>query len=350
MAFENTLSTKSAIYQTLGGFIHFQYLYCACKFRLFDYLHEYPGATIDEISEGLKLPVYSTRVLVQGAFSLRLIEKAESGYGNSAFASFRLRSGLKASMLPAVRFLHHAVYNAMFKLDESLEQGRNVGLSLLDGPGDTLYDRMTAHPEMNDEFYEWLMTLRELGLSLKSRFSVLREFLKNSSTLLDVGGGRAYDAIDICQAFPFISATIMDLPVVCEGARENIEAAGYAKRIRCVPGDIFANPFPGEMDTVLLSNLLDIYSPDENRQLIAKSFAALRPGGHLVIFSLIEGEQPEDCLLSSFMSAYFLNLASGKGMIYSLDDLKSWCKSAGFQLRFVEKLGNDNRALIVAQK
>jgi peroxiredoxin/predicted O-methyltransferase YrrM len=101
--------------------------------------------------------------------------------------------------------------------------------------------------------------------------------------LLDVGGGSGAYAIALARRWPELECTIFDLPAVCEIAREYVERAGLAGRIRTVAGDFLREPFPAGHDAVLFSQILHDWSPETGRALAGKAAAALAPGGLAIV-------------------------------------------------------------------
>ena len=81
-----------------------------------------------------------------------------------------------------------------------------------------------------------------------------------------------------------LTATVFELPVVAEIARERIAAAGLADRIevvrrrrdgrsRCPPGTT----------SFLVANLVHYWSPEQNRTLLQRIRAAPRPDARLLL-------------------------------------------------------------------
>ena len=101
--------------------------------------------------------------------------------------------------------------------------------------------------------------------------------------MLDVGGGSGALSIAAVRANSGLSATVLDLPSVCELAREYAREAGLRDRIDAVSGDMFGEPFPSGYDAVLLSQILHDWPPDRGRALLQSAYDALPPGGLVVV-------------------------------------------------------------------
>ena len=101
--------------------------------------------------------------------------------------------------------------------------------------------------------------------------------------LLDVGGGSGSYTLAFLEASPEMRATIFDLPPVIEMARERVDAAGMLERITLAPGDYRKDPLPGGHDLAFVSAIIHQNSPAENVMMFRKIFAALSPGGRIVV-------------------------------------------------------------------
>lgn len=339
-------------YLILGGAFYFQYLYCGCKFQVFDYLEENPKNDLATIAKGIGLSEYSTRVLLLGLCAAELITKTDDCYKNSNLASKRLRAKSENNIIPAVEGYHKIVYPALFKLDESLEKSTNIGLETLSGSGDTLYERIDTVPELKDLFHQWMRVYRKVGLSVGSPATLekIGPTLSSIQSLADLGGGVGQNAIDVCKVFPELSVNVYDLPEVCAAGRVNANEAQLSNRISFTECNLFDVTLKPGHDAVLFSHIMEIYSAEENTALIKKAYDALPEKGFLILFSPVCYDSETGPHVAAFMSAYFLGLASGSGMVHSLNSLEKWSNSVGFKTKLRCTLGNDYHGIYIGQK
>ncbi len=92
---------------------------------------------------------------------------------------------------------------------------------------------------------------------------------------------------------------------------------------------MFTDPFPSGMDAVLFSHVLEIFSADQARFLVAKAFEALPAGGRLFLFGYRSTESEDGGVLAARLSLYFNVLASGEGMAYPPGEYEDWSREAG---------------------
>ena len=97
--------------------------------------------------------------------------------------------------------------------------------------------------------------------------------------------------------------------------------------MRC--GDLRRDSFGTGYDLVFVSAICHMLSPDENRDLLRRSFAALAPHGRIVIQDFIL--EPEKTAPKS-AALFALNMLTGtkSGSTYSQPEYSAWLEEAGF--------------------
>ena len=107
--------------------------------------------------------------------------------------------------------------------------------------------------------------------------------LKGVRRLLDLGGGPATYAITFAQANPELKATVFDLPMPIEIARENIAKNGLTDRVDTLAGNFLKDDIGTGYDFIWISQILHSHDEEQCKLIIAKAVAALTPGGTLAI-------------------------------------------------------------------
>ena len=148
--------------------------------------------------------------------------------------------------------------------------------------------------------------------------------------MLDVGGGSGAYSIAFAQADPSLQVELLDLPDVLPIAQGHIAQAGLSNRVKTRPGDLRTDPLGQGFDLILISAICHMLGPDENRDLLKRSHAALAPNGRIVIsdFILDAGKtSPKQAAL------FALNMLVGTrdGSTYSENEYAAWLREAGFQ-------------------
>jgi SAM-dependent methyltransferase len=158
------------------------------------------------------------------------------------------------------------------------------------------------------------------------------------SSLVDVGGGSGVFAAEYVRRTPDLKAYLFDLPPTIEIAREILASEGLEDTVEFVPGDYRRDPFPGPVDTVLISNVFQTESEEHCLSILRRAREALRPGGTLLIHGGMSDENvsppPPLALFSMMMYLYF-----EEGALWSTEKVTQWLAAEGFGVRSIRPLG-----------
>ena len=105
-------------------------------------------------------------------------------------------------------------------------------------------------------------------------------------TMLDIGGGSGAHCIGAVTRWPNLNATVFDIAPVCEVAREIVVNYGLDDRISTHIGDLWEGSFPAA-DLHFYGMIFHDWPPAKCRFLAEKSFAALSPGGRIIIHEML---------------------------------------------------------------
>src|SRR3954465_7027543 len=130
--------------------------------------------------------------------------------------------------------------------------------------------------------------------------------------LLDVAGGSGIYACSLVAHHPNLQATVLEKPPVDGIPRNSIAKRGWEDRVSVVAGDMFKDAWPGGFDLHLISNVLHDWDVPGVKQLLAKSFQALEPGGLLIIHDAIINREKTGPLPVASYSALLMNITEGK--------------------------------------
>ncbi|WP_089156217.1 methyltransferase [Micromonospora sp. NBS 11-29] len=121
--------------------------------------------------------------------------------------------------------------------------------------------------------------------------------------LLDVGGGDGTLAAHILDTAPHLHADVYNLPAVAPLVAATRVARGHPDRLGFVGGDFLAEALPTGYDALCFVRVLHDWPNDVARHLLEQAYAALEPGGLLVIS---EEFRTPDRLAMQFFWSYFL--------------------------------------------
>jgi cyclopropane fatty-acyl-phospholipid synthase-like methyltransferase len=171
--------------------------------------------------------------------------------------------------------------------------------------------------------------MEDISVQANASFAELVDLAKVRH-LVDVGGGNGANIIQLARKYPSLRASVFDSPTVCEIARANIRAAGFADRLDAVPGNCFPDPFPKGADCLLFCHFFTIWTEEKDRFLFKKAYDALPSGGTVMIFNMMQSDNEDGPWAAAMGSPYFLTLATGEGMLYTWSEYESWMREVGF--------------------
>jgi len=176
--------------------------------------------------------------------------------------------------------------------------------------------------------FTWAMHHRTLETAPKIAAQVN---LRGARTLLDLGGGPGTYAMAFLAKNPTLRATVCDRPAALDVAKEVASAHKAGARLSYLPLDVMTEDIPGNYDIVWYSNVLHIYSPNDNQALFRRALASLNPGGRLLIQDAFlhdrNGLFPEEASLFAVSMLLFTE----RGNTYSAAETRAWLTDAGFE-------------------
>jgi SAM-dependent methyltransferase len=148
--------------------------------------------------------------------------------------------------------------------------------------------------------------------------------------MLDVGGGSGAYSIAFAKANRVLVADILDLASVVPITQRYIREAGVAGRVFTRVGDLRSEKLGQGYDLVFVSAICHMLSPEENRDLLGRCYAALAPGGRIVIQDFI---LEADKTAPAWGALFALNMLVGTraGSSYSEPEYAGWLGSADFR-------------------
>jgi len=154
------------------------------------------------------------------------------------------------------------------------------------------------------------------------------DLFADTRRLLDVGGCSGVFAIALAERHPGLTATIMDLPAVCELTRGYIREHRLAGRVDTHAADMFRDPWPEGYDAVFLSNIFHDWRPATCLALARRALRVLPPGGTINLHEILltdDGSGPRTA------AAFSVLMATGtQGQQFSFGELEALLTDAGF--------------------
>jgi SAM-dependent methyltransferase len=302
----------------------FQAVVAALDLNIFAFLAEHPDSTVRELQDVTGLATHQLRVLMLALCATGLVVKHEGRYANAPITGPLLAEDRPDSWRNTLLGWRTFQYPAFAHLTSALRSATNTALASYPGDEPTLYGRLARDTALEASYHDSL-----------GPFTVLfvQALLDNAELasvhhLLDVGGGDGTTAIAFAQRYPNARVTIFDMPSVTRHAELSVPAE-LADRVRMHAGDIFDDPFPGDVDGILFSHVLEPFSAEKNLRLLSKAYDALAPGGKLFAYGMTAPDDEQGGLLAARLSLYLTALVSGEGMAHSAKEYERWLTEVG---------------------
>ena len=153
--------------------------------------------------------------------------------------------------------------------------------------------------------------------------------LSGRRRVLDIAGGSGIYACSLVTHHPHLAATVFEKPPVDAIAARAIATRGCSTRVAVAAGDMLAGTLPADSDVHLYSNVLHDWDEPVVRRLLVKSFAALPPGGLIVIHDAFLNAAKNGPLHVAEYSVLLMH--SSEGRCYSTREMEQYLMEAGFR-------------------
>jgi SAM-dependent methyltransferase len=270
--------------------------------------------TIPALAKQLRVSERGLDILCRNLASAGALVKQRQMYRNGPVAATTLNANSSDYRRGYINLMRDQ-WTDWGKLTESVRSGRPV-------EDDKHQDDAAYRRE-----FSWAMHHRSVDVAPAVAAQV---DLKGVETLLDLGGGPGTYALEFLRRNPTLRATVADRAPALEVAREIAAAVKHGRRLSYVPLDFLKDEIPDRYDVIWLSNVLHIYSAEDNQRLFQKMANALNPGGRVLIQDAFlvdsDGLWPQEANLFAVTMLLFTEA----GNTYSVEDTTAWLRKAGF--------------------
>jgi len=171
---------------------------------------------------------------------------------------------------------------------------------------------------------------------------------KNEIRVLDLAAGSGIWGIALTQKSPRVRVTAVDWAGMIPTTKRVTEKFGARDRFDFIEGDLLKANFGNRYDIAILGHILHSEGEERSRQLLKKTFGALKSGGTIAIAEWLVNDQRTEPA-PALMFAVQMLVNTEKGDTFSFSEIKSWLEDAGFKK--VRKLKTPHPSpLVVATK
>ena len=317
----HTRREGEALFDLVSGFVYSQVLFTLVSLDLLEELLEAPR---EASALGAKHGIAPQRMaaLLDAAVALKLLERVGTGYQTAARGAALVGVPGLAGMIR-----HHDVFY------------RDLAdpLALLRGDADTELARFWPYVFGAAGAVDPEVTARYSALMEESQGLVAEETLRSVSLsgvrrLMDVGGGTGAFLRAVGRAYPDVELHLFDLPPVVEVARRRFAEEGFVmgagSRVTLHPGSFRDDPLPEGVDAISLVRVLYDHADATVEALLSRIFAALPPGGRLIVSEPMAGGDRPNRAGNAYFGLYCMAMRTGRAR--SAAEIAAMLQAAGF--------------------
>jgi len=287
------------------------------------------GLSVEELAATGKWTPYALKVVLETCLSAGVVYLDKGRYALDKTGFVILTDPITQVNID---FNHDVCYQALFSLEQALDEEKPVGLKVL-GDWPTIYEGLATLPEPArtswfafDHYY-----------SDTSFPDILPDvFATGPRRLMDIGANTGKFTLAALGANDNVALHLVDLPGQLAVAEKNLQDAGLRERATLHPTNLldFDAPLPGDMDLIWMSQFLSCFSEQAIASIFRRVADALGPRGQVLVLDTFWDRQRYDiaayCLINT--SPYFTALASGNSKVYESADYVRLAEAAGLKL------------------
>jgi hypothetical protein len=310
----------TAIYRYRDGLYAADLLTAAiCHLDFFNWLNQHP-ADLTTICKGLGLKERPVDVMLTLFTAMGLVRRAGDGYLLTELAKEHVCQNSPWCIAPY--FASVKDRPVCVDMVEVLRTGKPTRWASLRNEKE--WAKAMENPAFASQF---TAAMDSRGIYLAPALAERLDFA-HYHHLLDVAGGSGVYACAIVARHTRMRATIFEKPPVDRLASQSLTERGFAAKVGIEAGDMFQDPFPEGCDVHLFSNVLHDWDVPQVEHLLAKSYAALPPGGMMVIHDAHINAAKTGPLPVAAYSALLMTITEGK--CYSEHEMADLLCRTGF--------------------
>ncbi len=326
----DTQPTPEHIMQVGVGFWASKTLLSAIELGVFTELAQGPQE-FNKLTGRLGLHERSARDFLDALVALGFLKRSNGSYANTTETDLFLDRNKPSYVGGILEMANARLFGFWNHLTEALRTGRPQNEAKEDSSASP-FIALYADPARLKAFLKAMS-----GISHGANMAIARQFdWSRYKTYADVGTAQGDLAVQIALANPHLSGIGFDLPEVAPIFEEYARANGVSARLRFQPGNFFNDAMPSA-DAITMGHILHDWNLEEKKKIIAKAYAALNPGGALIVYEAIIDDDRSKNAFGLLMSLNMLIETPG-GFDYTGADCTAWMKEAGFRQTRVEHL------------
>jgi len=300
-----------------GGHAEARAIQVALKLGLFEAVAS--GAKDEtSLARGINTDPRATGLLANALAALGLLDKRDTHFNlTDATRHYLLRDSNE--YLGGMILFDGALWDVWGRLEDTIRSGAPARAP----------DMFQATPEDTARFIRAMDSLvRARG---DAQWVAEHLDLSKRRIIADLGGGPGTYAAALAKRWPHLRAAIWDLPATLAIAREVLaeREPTVHDRIGLTTVDYTKDELPRGADVIFMSNIIHSETAQTNAELMKKCFAALEPGGIVIVKDHIMNRELTEPAAGAVFALYLMLTTHGRD--FSFDEVSSWMREAGFR-------------------
>ena len=287
--------------------------------KVFDSL-ESGSKTVDQISKETGASARGLRMLMNALVGLELLKKdRHQKYSLTPESAAFLVSNKPGALAGFFRLNVTQLVSKWLQLGDVVRTGRPAQAVNQEGEGTEFFSGLVEN--IIPMSYATAQTLADHLKLTKA---------KNEVRVLDLAAGSGIWGIVLAQASARVRVTAVDWAGMIPTTKRITQKFGVGARFKFIEGDLLEADFGSGYDIATLGHILHSEGEERSRQLLKKTFRALKSGGTIAIAEwLVNDERTQP--LPPLMFAVQMLVNTEKGDTFSFNEIKSWLEEAGFK-------------------
>lgn len=311
-----TTSAPNPILELLDAFRRSKVMFAAEALGIFEKLSG-PPVTAAALAADLQLHPGALTRMLDALVAMNLLDASEGGYVNAAATNEYLVRASPRAMNGYVRYSNDILFRLWANLEDAVREGTHRWPQTfnLEGP---IFSSFFRTDEAMRTFLKGMH-----GFGMMSSPRVVEAFdLSHHETFCDLGGATGHLVGAACDRYPKLQGVLFELPRVISFAMEYPHP-----RVKLHAGDFFTDPLPAA-DIYSLGRILHDWTEEKIYFLLMKIYAALPPGGALLIAEKLLHDDKQGPLPATLQSLNMLICTEGEER--SLPEYRRLLTTAGF--------------------
>ncbi len=316
------------ILQTGLAFWASKTLLSAVEMELFTDLARHPG-DLASVQGRMGLHPRAARDFLDALVALGFLAREQGVYRNTPETDLFLDKAKPSYIGGILEMSNHRLFRFWGELTTAVRTGQPQNESK---DGHNPFTALYADPARLREFLRAMS-----GVSRGANVAIAQRFpWAKHRSCADIGTAQGDLVTQIALAQPHLQGIGYDLPEVGPVFEEYVAANRLADRVRFQGGSFFTDDLP-RADVLLFGHILHDWDLPTKQMLLRKAYAALPPGGAVIVYDAIIDDERRENAFGLLMSLNMVIETPG-GFDYTGADCIGWMKDAGFKECRVEHL------------